>query len=58
MLRTNVVKTCWKVVTMKGYHRKDYLVWAESKETAKMQVPAEEEVVSVEKLDGEEAGET
>ena len=58
MFRANVVKTCWKVTTLKGYHRKDYLVWAESKETAKMQVPAEEEVVSVEKLDGEEAGKT
>lgn len=52
--KANVVKTCWKVITKErdGYRKKDYLIWAESEETARLQVPETEEVLSVEHLDG------
>ena len=52
--KTNVVKVPWRVTTreFKGYHEKDYIIMAESEETAKMQVPAEEEVLLVERIGG------
>ena len=52
--KTNVIKTSWEVITQErgGYHRKTYLVQAESEEKAKLQVPEDEDVVSVTKLDG------
>lgn len=53
--KTNVVKQMWRVSTRTGYHQKDYLVMAESKEKAMLMVPVEAEIVSVEPiLDGEE----
>lgn len=52
--KTNVVKRPWRVSTRTGYHQKDYIVMAESKETAMLQVPVEAEIVSVEPIyDGE-----
>lgn len=55
MFLTNVVKSTWKVVTKdrNGYHKKEYLIQAESEEKAKMQIPALEEILSVKRLDGE-----
>ena len=52
--KTNVIKTSWEVITQErgGYHRKTYLVQAESEEKAKLQVPEDEDVVSVTRLDG------
>lgn len=53
--KTNVVKAQWEVVTLSdnGVHRMIYLVAAESEEKAKLQVPQDEKVISVKKLDGE-----
>lgn len=51
-LKTNVVKTSWLVVAMDGKHRRDYIVEAESEEAAKLKVPEEYEILSVERLDG------
>lgn len=54
-LKCNVVKTCWRVSTIvKGTNRRsDYILWAESEEAAKLKVPEDEEIVRVERLDGE-----
>lgn len=53
--KTNVVKRPWRVSTRTGYHQKDYIVMAESKGNAMLQVPVEAEIVSVEPIyDGEE----
>lgn len=51
-LKTNVVKTSWLIVAMDGKHRRDYIVEAESEEAAKLKVPEEYEILSVERLDG------
>lgn len=53
-IKTNVVRTSWKVVTKEvgGYHKKEYLVMAESEETARLKVPKDEEVLSVTPIDG------
>lgn len=52
--KTNVVKSCWSVETVKkgGYKKKRYLFWAESEEKAKLMVPEDEEVVLVKHMDG------
>lgn len=50
--KTNVVRVPWRVVTLEGKRRKDYLVEAESEEAARLKVPEGESVVSVERLDG------
>lgn len=54
--KTNVVKRSWRVITQEfhGFRQKDYIVFAESEETAKLQVPAEEEVVRVEEIGGDD----
>lgn len=51
-LKTNVVKVSWRIVALDGKHRRDYIVEAESEETAKLKVPEEYEILSVERLDG------
>lgn len=52
--KTNVVKVDWQVKTREknSFREKVYLVTAESEETARIQVPEEETVVSVTRLDG------
>lgn len=52
--KANVVKVCWHVETMEknGYHKHSYIIMAESEETAKLQVPEREEIISVTKMDG------
>lgn len=54
MLKMNVVKTDWKVVTKdkKTGHKRMTLVKAESEETAKLQIPDGEEILSVEPMGG------
>lgn len=52
--KTNVVKRPWRVSTRTGYHQKDYIVMAESKENAILQVPVEAEIVFVELINDEE----
>lgn len=53
--KTNVVKANWRISTIvKGTnHRRDYILSAESEEAAKLKVPEDEEIVRVERLDGE-----
>ena len=55
MFLTNVVKSTWKVVAKErnGFKTKEYLIQAESEETAKMQIPALEEIVLIERMDGD-----
>lgn len=55
--KTNVVKRPWRVSTRTGYHQKDYIVMAESKENAMLQVPVEAEIVSVDPILDEEEDE-
>ena len=55
--KTNVVKRPWRVSTRIGYHQKDYIVMAESKENAMLQVPVEAEIVSVDPILDEEEDE-
>lgn len=53
--KTNVVKANWRVSTIvKGTnYRRDYILSAESEEAAKLKVPEDEEIVRVERLDGD-----
>ena len=55
-IKRNVVRTCWKVMSKKGFHKRESIVWAESAEAAKMQIPKDEKVVRVEPLDGRNGG--
>lgn len=54
MLKTNVVKRDWKVVTKdrKSGHKRMTLIKAESEETARLQIPDGEETLSVEPMGG------
>lgn len=54
MLKTNVVKRDWKVVTKdrKSGHKRMTLIKAESEETARLQIPDGEEILSVEQMGG------
>ena len=54
-IKCNVVKVNWRVSTIvKGTnHMRDYIISAESEEAAKLKVPEDEEIVRVERLDGE-----
>lgn len=56
-LKLNVVKTCWKVVSRAkwSHFKRVNFVWAESEEVARLQIPQEEEVLTVERMDGREA---
>lgn len=53
--KCNVVKINWRVSTIvKGTNNmRDYIISAESEEAAKLKVPEDEEIVRVERLDGE-----
>ena len=56
--KTNVVKTNWEVRAKQkdGFRTKVFLVLAESKETAKQQIPEEYEAVDVRRIDGKDGG--
>ena len=43
-------------MSKKGFHKRESIVWAESAEAAKMQIPKDEKVVRVEPLDGRDGG--